>query len=132
MRLFTCQACKHTVYFENVRCLKCGHTLAYLPDARRISALEVSKDDPSLYVALSEKASAKRYRLCANSIDHGVCNWAIPEDDDNPFRRSVTRVDASLEGAEVSLPRSLQRLDMARPFVPFSIVLSDRREIRTP
>ena len=85
MRLFTCQACKHTVYFENVRCLKCGHTLAYLPDARRISALEVSKDDPNLYVALSEKASAKRYRLCANSIQYGVCNWAVPEDSENPL-----------------------------------------------
>jgi hypothetical protein len=85
MRLFTCQACQHTVFFENVRCLQCNRTLAFLPDARRISALEVSKDDPSLYIALSEKASDTRYRLCANSTDYGVCNWAVPEGDDNPL-----------------------------------------------
>ena len=85
MRLFTCLACQHTVYFENVRCLKCNHTLAYLPDVRRVSAIEPSKDDADLYVALSEKAGGQRYRLCKNSIDYGVCNWAVPEGDDNPL-----------------------------------------------
>jgi hypothetical protein len=65
--------------------MKCSRTLAFLPDVRRISTVEVTKDDPSLYNALSEKAGSKRYRLCANSTDYGVCNWAVPEDDDNPL-----------------------------------------------
>jgi hypothetical protein len=85
MRLFTCQACKNTVFFENVRCLNCNRTLAYLPDARRVSAMEVTKEDPNVYVALSGKAGSPRYRLCANSIDYGVCNWAVPVDSESPF-----------------------------------------------
>lgn len=85
MRLFTCQACKHTVFFENVRCLQCGRTLAYLPDARRLSAMEPTKEDPTVYVALSEKAGSPRYRLCANSVEYGVCNWAVPEESESPL-----------------------------------------------
>jgi hypothetical protein len=85
MRLFTCQACQHTVYFENVRCLQCNRTLAYLPDARRVVALEPTKDDPTLYIPLSEKAESTRYRLCANSTDYGVCNWAVPEGSESPY-----------------------------------------------
>jgi hypothetical protein len=65
--------------------MNCNHTLAYLPDVRRVSAIEPTKDNPALYVALSEKAEGQRYRLCQNSIDHGVCNWAVPEGDDNPL-----------------------------------------------
>src|SRR4051794_29344604 len=82
MRLFTCGACEHTIFFENVRCTQCGHSLAYLPDVRRLSAIEpVGGDGPPRFVALASAASGQRYRLCANSSDYGVCNWAIPEDD---------------------------------------------------
>jgi hypothetical protein len=81
MRLFTCGACGHTVFFENVRCTQCGHTLAYLPDVARVSAIEPDKDDPTLFSALSSTATDTRYRLCANSVEYGVCNWAIPSDD---------------------------------------------------
>ncbi|MEY4508523.1 MAG: hypothetical protein RLZZ450_645 [Pseudomonadota bacterium] len=85
MRLFTCGSCGSTVFFENVRCTQCGHSLAYLPDARRVVAIEPVEGDPSLFNALSEKAQGQRYRLCANSTDFGVCNWAVPEADDNPL-----------------------------------------------
>jgi hypothetical protein len=32
-------------------------------------------------------AKGEKYRLCQNSIEHGVCNWAVPLKDDNPFCR---------------------------------------------
>lgn len=87
MRLFTCDACGHTVYFENVRCTQCGHTLAYLPDIERVSAIEPDADDPTLFRALSStaKKQGQAYRLCRNSLDYGVCNWAVPVEDDNPL-----------------------------------------------
>lgn len=85
MHLFTCQACQQTVFFENVRCTHCGHALAYLPDVRRVSALEPTEEDPNTFVALSSAAGGQRYRLCANSIDYGVCNWALRVEDDTPL-----------------------------------------------
>jgi len=88
MRLFTCGACGHTVFFENVRCTQCGHTLAYLPDARRVAAIEPVKGDPFLFNALNSAAGGQRYRLCSNSAEFGVCNWAIPDHDPNPLCES--------------------------------------------
>jgi hypothetical protein len=88
MRLFTCQSCSNTVFFENVRCTQCGHALAYLPDERRVAAIESVEGQPNLYIALvkgRKNTSARRYRLCQNSIEHGVCNWAVRAEDENPF-----------------------------------------------
>jgi len=85
MQLFTCGACGQTVFFENVRCTECGHALAFLPDVRRVSAVEpvdpAEGQESNLLVALGGKADGQRYRLCANSADFGICNWAIPEAD---------------------------------------------------
>jgi len=85
MRLFTCGACGQTVFFENVRCTECGHALAFLPDVRRVSAVEAVDNEPGLVVALGGKADGQRYRLCANSADFGICNWAIPSSDSEPL-----------------------------------------------
>jgi hypothetical protein len=32
MKVFHCDNCSALVFFENVRCVKCDHALAYLPD----------------------------------------------------------------------------------------------------
>ena len=85
MRLFTCGACDHTVFFENVRCTQCNHALAYLPDVRRVAAIEPLADEPDTFVALGGKVEGRRYRLCTNSTQYGVCNWAIPAEDPSPL-----------------------------------------------
>src|ERR1700712_761779 len=59
MKLFSCQSCGQILYFENIRCEKCGHVLGYLPDRATISALEPEPD--SLWRAL---AGGGRYRFC--------------------------------------------------------------------
>jgi hypothetical protein len=38
-------------------------------------------------VATAPVAGDEPYRLCQNSINHGVCNWAVPLKDDNPYCR---------------------------------------------
>jgi len=40
MEVFSCQACGQALYFENVRCERCGHTLGYVPEKSAITALE--------------------------------------------------------------------------------------------
>jgi hypothetical protein len=81
MKLFSCSRCAQVVFFENVRCTRCGSPLAYLPDRGVLSAVEPAGD------GLVADAKGERYRLCRNSTDHGVCNWAVPENDENPYCR---------------------------------------------
>lgn len=121
------------VFFENVRCTTCSHPLAYLPDHRIMSALERVADAPSeLYTALAPVAKGARYRLCANSVEHGVCNWAVPEASSDPLCRACTFNDtipnlskpASLEAwhtIEMAKRRLFYTLDgLGLPLVPKS------------
>jgi hypothetical protein len=94
MDLFSCSKCQQTVFFENVRCTFCGSTLAYLPDRRVMTSIEPVPENESskpevegtvLFQALAKNLKGARYRLCANSIDYDVCNWAVAKDDPNPY-----------------------------------------------
>ena len=44
MKTFHCTHCQNLVFFENVRCLNCGHALAFLPDLGMMAALSESRD----------------------------------------------------------------------------------------
>jgi hypothetical protein len=91
MRIFTCASCGNTVFFENVRCTHCGHTLAYFPEHGVVTAItpvetsnSESEDSPLIYRALLKQVEGE-YRLCANSSEYGVCNSAVPADDPEPL-----------------------------------------------
>lgn len=85
MKIFSCSNCDQLVFFENVRCTSCDATLAYLPDLAVVSALT---PDGEAFTALAPAAKGKRYRLCRNSVDHGVCNWAVPVEDSEALCQS--------------------------------------------
>ena len=92
MKVFHCDHCGALVFFENVRCVKCEHALAYLPDLEVVGSL--SGAGAGLWTSPLPRAGGRKYRLCANYVRHNVCNWAIPADDPNPLCRScrLTRV----------------------------------------
>lgn len=96
MRIFHCDHCQHFVFFENVQCLACKHTLAYLPDVAEVGSLE--KVDDSLWTAFAPEAAGRKYRLCQNYREQNVCNWAVPADESNPYCFScrLTRVIPAL------------------------------------
>jgi len=72
MKVFHCDHCQQLVFFENVSCVKCGHTLAYLPDVVDIASLEPAEDN------IWRTFVGKAYRLCDNYSKEKVCNWAVP------------------------------------------------------
>ena len=57
----------------------CRHVLAYLPDLSEMGSLE-SVDGGRLSSPLP-LAKNRSYRLCRNYTEHGICNWAIAEDE---------------------------------------------------
>jgi hypothetical protein len=83
MRTFTC-ACGNTIHFENSRCLVCGRSLGFLPDALVLSALESTGLGHSVK-ALAPEAEGRQYRPCANYVDEEVCNWMVLAGDPNPL-----------------------------------------------
>ena len=82
MKSFSCSQCQQLLFFENVACTRCGTKLAYLPDRMIVSPI---KEDGASVIALAPGSKGKRYRLCRNSIEHGACNWAVPESDAQPY-----------------------------------------------
>jgi hypothetical protein len=79
MKTFHCTHCQNLVFFENVKCLSCEHSLAYLPDQNRLAALEQDKE--ALWHQPNDATSNRAYKLCVNYLEHNVCNWAIPIED---------------------------------------------------
>ena len=54
MKTFHCTHCQNLIFFENVRCLSCGHALAFLPDLGIMAALSEGPD--GLWRAQIEKS----------------------------------------------------------------------------
>jgi hypothetical protein len=96
MKVFHCDHCDHLIFFESVRCVRCEHPLAYLPDLGVTGSLDTADD--GLWRSPLARSGGKTYRLCQNYTEHNVCNWAVPEGDDGPYCRScrLTRVIPAL------------------------------------
>jgi hypothetical protein len=71
MKLFTCDHCGNTIYFENALCERCGHQLGYLPQRNALVSLV---EDSGLWSSPAFPDDA--YVFCENA-HHGACNWLI-------------------------------------------------------
>src|SRR5271154_940576 len=92
MKIFHCDHCQQLVFFENIRCVKCQHVLAYLPDITDMGSLEPAGE--KLWRSPAPGAEGKTYRMCRNYQVENVGNWAVPATDPNPLCGScrLTRV----------------------------------------
>ena len=97
MKVFHCQNCQQTVFFENTNCNNCGHALAFVPDTLELATLDPHEGDH--WVSMSPRSKGQHYRLCANYLQHQVCNWAVPADDHETLCVScrLTRVLPNLD-----------------------------------
>ena len=71
MKLFACDNCQQTLYFENNRCVNCGETVAYQPECVRLATVKPGD------------------RQCRNALERDACNWLIT-DTGAEFCRSCT------------------------------------------
>jgi hypothetical protein len=86
MKTFHCTHFQNLIFFENVRCLNCDHSLAFLPNRGLMAALTQSPD--RLWRSEPEGAGSRGYRLCANYDQASVCNWVVAADAPGDFCRS--------------------------------------------
>jgi len=124
MKIFTCSACKHVVFFENSQCTRCGHALAYLSDRGVLSAMQqdATSEPGSRYLALDPLATGARYRLCANYTKHAVCNWAIPEHDPNEFCLACRLNASTPDLTQASALSSWQGLEIAKRRLVYTLL----------
>ncbi len=115
MKIFHCDRCEGLVYFENTQCFGCGSRLAFLPDVADLGSVEPTDDGTWLRKGI-------KYRLCANYAGHGVCNWAVPESDPEPFCRSC-RLNRVIP--DLSVPGNLNawaKLEIAKRRLVYSLL----------
>jgi hypothetical protein len=92
VKIFHCDHCQQLVFFENIRCVNCGHALAYLPDLQDVGSLDLIGENR--WRSPARAANDRTYRLCENYSRQDICNWAIPEPDANSLCQScrLTRI----------------------------------------
>lgn len=74
MKTFECGACGNTIYFENMRCVRCGHALGFQPT--RLEMVSLAPMDGGRFREIGGASSAP-VSFCAN-MTRGVCNWLVP------------------------------------------------------
>jgi hypothetical protein len=87
MRVFHCDHCGHLLFFENVQCVQCGRALAYVPELGAVTSLDHAASE-SEHNRWRSPASGQILRLCENYSKHGVCNWALADDDPSALCRA--------------------------------------------
>ncbi|WP_082497876.1 putative zinc-binding metallopeptidase [Pseudorhodoferax sp. Leaf267] len=102
MQIFSCDQCGHPVFFENVQCLHCGSSLAFVPERVAVTAIEPvppgeaqalaegggsGDPPPALWQARGTPTDgqAQRYRMCQTHALHQACNFTVSADDPNPL-----------------------------------------------
>ncbi len=120
MNVFHCDHCDQLVFFENTVCVKCGNTLAYLPDLAEMGSLNPVGE--GLWSSPLPRAEGRLFRLCYNYTQHNVCNWVVPDDDPNSLCQScrLTRVIPNL--GRPGNKESWYKLEVAKRRVVYSLL----------
>lgn len=78
MKTFHCDKCGQQVFFENVRCERCGSMLGYVPERQAITAFDAGSN--GMWRSLSPASAGTLYKQCINYAREDVCNWMLPAD----------------------------------------------------
>jgi hypothetical protein len=116
MKLFTCQNCTQLIYFENIRCERCCHSLRYLADRAVLSGLTKEGEGWSALAATDG-----RWRLCANAA-YAACNWLVAMDSPDAYCLSC-RHNRTIP--DLSVPANLigwQKIELAKRRLFYSML----------
>ncbi|QQR37226.1 putative zinc-binding peptidase [Devosia oryziradicis] len=101
MKLFVCDHCGNTIYFENALCERCGHQLGYLPEHNALVSLVEDGGQWSTPAFLGNA-----YVFCENAR-HGACNWLIRAEPGGDIYCAACRHNETIP--DITDPRNLMR-----------------------
>jgi hypothetical protein len=120
VKTFHCTHCQHLVFFENIHCLSCGRSLAYLPDRNLMAAVVQGPD--SLWRYEGPGGQDQAYRLCANYDRENVCNWAVPGDDPHTLCRACRLTHVIPDLTELTNRTAWYRLEVAKRRLVYTLL----------
>ena len=120
MKVFHCDHCEQLVFFENVRCVRCDHTLAYLPDLGSMGSLEPSGSGE--WRCPAPRAENRIYRLCGNYTTENICNWAIPKGDAHSLCLSCRLTQTIPDLMKPGHKEAWYRLEVAKRRLVYSLL----------
>ena len=88
MKLFACDNCQQTLYFENSRCVNCGESVGYCPEVAHLAVLRQPADaPPGIFEISLPNNETRRDRQCGNAR-FDACNWLVTTDSAAEYCRS--------------------------------------------
>jgi len=88
VKLFACDNCQQTLYFENSRCVNCGESVGYCPEVAHLAVLRQPADaPPGIFEISLPNNETRRYRQCGNAR-FDACNWLVTTDSAAEYCRS--------------------------------------------
>jgi hypothetical protein len=96
MKLFSCDNCQQTLYFENSRCVNCCAAVAYSPENARLAMLREAT------------------LLCRNGREHDACNWLVPVGSGAEFCASCALSEVIPDLSEASNEQAWRRIEAAK------------------
>jgi hypothetical protein len=103
VKLFTCDNCGQTLYFENSRCMSCGVALAFNPESARLAVLR----EPAL--------------LCRNGRQHDACNWLVPVGSGAEFCASCDLSEVIPDLSDATNNQAWRRIEAAKRRLLYSL-----------
>jgi len=82
MKRFFCNYCGQPLYFENTRCLSCGHLVGFVPERGEMMAFAPTGDG---FWHLAGQTDGPRWRTCKNYAQEDVCNWMVPAESGDAY-----------------------------------------------
>ncbi|WP_348673227.1 putative zinc-binding metallopeptidase [uncultured Abyssibacter sp.] len=115
MQTFHC-VCGNTIFFKNTRCEACERRLAFLPDERRMSAVE------SVGGGRWKSPEGRQYRRCRNYRKYDICNWMVPAEDPNPHCLSCRLTEHAPDLNDPRQSLYVYRLESAKRHLLYTIL----------
>src|SRR5688572_4949376 len=96
MKLFSCDNCQQTLYFENNLCVSCGKTVAYRPETSQLATLKGGD------------------RLCVNATEHEACNWLVTGGAEAQYCRSCELSSVIPDLSDPANTQAWRRIEAAK------------------
>jgi hypothetical protein len=115
MKLFSCDNCQQTLYFENSRCMSCGESLGYCTDTARLVTLRrpVAGATGVFEIGLPNNQTG-RFQLCRNAREHDACNWLVAADSGSEFCRSCALSEVIPDLTDAANDAAWRRIEAAK------------------